>query len=124
MSPAAAIEEAYATNLRGSVAIPIFAGLSSADLPQHNSFVVAACGECQHVGGQYYRGTLSITLRTHALDETVATHSASWALISAALDSAPSDHRIRGQFRSEVSQDRDEHYWITSENIVVGFVAP
>lgn len=124
MSSAAAIEDVYATHLCGSVAIPVFTGLSSADLPQHNSFVVAACDECQHAGGQYYRGTLSITLRTHALDETVATHSANWALISAALHSAPADPRIRGQFRSEVSQDRDEHYWITSENIVVGFVAP
>ena len=123
MSPTAAIEEAYATNLRGAVTLPVFAGLSSADLPQHNSFVVVTCGECQHVGGQFYRGTLSITLRTHALDETAAMHSANWALVSAALDSTPADPRIRGQFRSEVSQDRDENFWMTTESIVVGFAA-
>ncbi len=123
MSPAAAIEEAYATHLRGAVTLPVFAGLYSADLPQHNSFVVASCEECQHVAGAYYRGSLSIILRTHALDQNAAAHSENWALVSAALDSAPADPLIRGQFRSEVSQDRDEHYWVTTESIVVGFVA-
>lgn len=120
MSPAAAIEAAYAAHLSG-LPIPVFAGLSAEELPQEKSFVVVSCDECQHVGGGFYRGSVAITLRTHALDQTTQTHSGYWQQISQALNTAPEP--IRGQFRNEQANDREDHYWITRETITAGFTA-
>ena len=119
MSPAAAIEAAYSAHIASAVTIPVFPGLSGADLPQEQSFVVVSCDECLHVGGGFYRGLVAITLRTHALDQTAQTHSSYWSQISQALQTVPAN--VCGQFRTEQANDREDHYWITRETIAAGF---
>ena len=121
MSPVATIEAAYAAHLADAVSIPVFPGLSGAELPQAQSFVVVSCDECLHVGGGFYRGSVAITLRTHALDQSAEAHSGYWSQISEMLQTVPA--QIRGQFRSEQANDREEHYWITRETITAGFAA-
>lgn len=119
MSPAAALEAAYSAHIAGAVTIPVFPGLSGADLPQEQSFVVVSCDECLHVGGGFYRGSVAITLRTHALDQTAQNHSGYWGQISQALQTVPPN--VCGQFRHEQANDREDHYWITRETITAGF---
>lgn len=123
MSPAAAIEKIYADHLAQVLSIPVFAGLSAAQLPQQESFVVVVCDECQRVAGPYFRGNLAVLLRTHAMDQPAQTHSTHWEQLSQALDSAPQEARLRGQWRAESNKETEENYWLSRENIVVGFCA-
>lgn len=123
MSPATVIEKLYADHLAQTLSIPVFAGLSSAHLPQQDSFVVVVCDECQRVAGPYFRGTLAIILRTHAMDQSAPTHSSHWQQLSQALNTAPVDSRLRGHWRAESNKETEENYWLSRENIVVGFCA-
>jgi len=123
MSPAATIETIYADYLRQELSIPVFAGLSSAQLPQQDSFVVVVCDECQRVAGPYFRGTLAVLLRTHAMDQPAATHSSHWEQLSQALAAPPWDSRLRGHWRAESNKETEENFWLSRENIVVGFCA-
>ena len=123
MSPAAAIEKVYADHLAQALSIPVFAGLSAAQLPQQDSFVVVVCDECQRVAGPYLRGSLAVLLRTHAMDQPAQTHSSHWAQLSQALETTPADTRLRGHWRSESNKETEENFWLSRENIVVGFCA-
>jgi hypothetical protein len=121
MSPAATIEKIYADHLAQALSIPVFAGLSAAQLPQQNSFAVVVCDECQRVAGPYFRGSLAVLLRTHAMDQAAQTHSSHWSKLSEALDAAPADPRLRGHWRAESNKETEENYWLSRENVVVGF---
>ena len=91
--------------------------------PQQDSFVVVVCDECQRVAGPYFRGTLAVLLRTHAMDQPAATHSSHWEQLSQALAAPPWDSRLRGHWRAESNKETEENFWLSRENIVVGFCA-
>ncbi|MBU3665277.1 MAG: hypothetical protein FGM15_05290 [Chthoniobacterales bacterium] len=121
MSPTAAMEAAYAGHIAGALLIPVLTGLSAEDLPQEKSFVVVSCDECQHLGAGFYRGTVVVTLRTHALDQSAQVHSGYWQQVSEALQTVPAP--VRGHFRNEQANDREDHYWLTRETLTVGLAA-